>query len=550
MAENLPDIWGPGQLFAFSGLDGPTHPDSSLVLHTGQHIGEFIVRLPLAAEISFSLPETTDPRILLGDYACIDTPNGCFAAVFLDADHLIGKMPPDTKLTVGEQKVPSESEMVATGEHGAALYAGRRGNRWALSAKGPIGPELSQVDLDNLIARRMNWVSQVRAPEGLSQGRERLLRKALSVIKVNCHSPCGAIRHRWTTPDRWPHRRMWLWDSAFQAMGLLHADAEMAKDAVRAMLDFVQENGFLGHMVDCDGKMSKVIQPPILAWAVYEIVKLADDKDFAAECLPLLVRYLDWDRTHRDRNSNGIPEWHVEDDPLCRCGECGLDNLSVFDQHDWLDAPDFGSYLANDYACAAELADLLGDTSTSQICRNHADRIGVAVRETLWCEDERFFLFRDFAGAFVGPKTIAGFMPLFAGIASPSQAESLRDHLNNPATFGAPLPVPSESLDSATFCKDMWRGPSWLNMTYLTYLGLKRYGIHDVASRIRHCVLDGVQTWYERTGCVWEYYDCLNLTPPFDLDRKKRLSSGEGIAPISDYHWTASIIAAWLLANE
>jgi hypothetical protein len=545
----LPDIWGEGALLAFSGLDGPTHPDGSLVLHTGRRVGEFSVRLPMMAEVVFSLTDSSAIRLLLGDCMRIEAPGGWFVAAFLDAESTVGEMPPDAELTVDGRSVRSESEKVATGECDAALYAGRRGGRWVISGKGPIDANLFQVDLDALLSRRAGWVSGIRTPAGLSPGRARLLRKALSVIKVNCHSACGAIRRRWTTPDRWPHRRMWLWDSAFQSMGLLHADAEMAKDAVRAMLDFVQEDGSLAHMIGWDGKMSRVIQPPILGWAVAEIVRHTGDKDFAAECLPLLVRYLDWDRTHRDRNGNGIPEWHVEKDPLCRCGECGLDNLSVFDHHDWLDAPDFGSYLAHDYACAADLADLLGDKALSETCRAHADRIGAAVRETLWCEEERSFLFRGFEGTFVRTKTVAGFVPLFAGIASRSQAEALDEHINNPATFGAPLPIPSESLDSSTFCKDMWRGPSWLNMTYLTYLGLKRYGFHDTAAKIREQVLDGVQSWYERTGCLWEYYDCLDETPPGDLDRKQRLSTGEGIAPISDYHWTASVVAAWLPAE-
>ena len=46
-------------------------------------------------------------------------------------------------------------------------------------------------------------------------------------------SPEGRLGHRWTTPDRWPHRNIWLWDSAFHAEVLAdfairlgrHADA-------------------------------------------------------------------------------------------------------------------------------------------------------------------------------------------------------------------------------------------------------------------------------------------------------------------------------------
>lgn len=539
----MPDIWGQGQLLAFSGLDGPTHPDFSLVLHTGSRIGEFLMRLPNSASITFTLSQPTI-QTMLPDCIVATTSRGRFTAVFADADSWVGEMPAESTLTVNGKPVVSESERIGP------VWAGRRGNRWMVSTAGEHSSRLLAADIDELVSRRMDWMSSIQVPEGLSADRARLLRKALSVIKVNCNSSCGAIHHRWTTPDRWPHRRLWLWDSAFQALGLLRADAEMARDAIRAILDFVQEDGFLPHMIACDDTMSKVIQPPILGWAVREIVAATGDKNFAAECLPELLQYLDWDRTHRDRNGNGIPEWQVESDPLCRCGECGLDNLSVFDQYDYLDAPDFGAYLAHDYSSVAEVADMVGDDAVSSKCRAHADRIGSAVRDGLWCDEDKFFLFRDFEGHFVPTRTIAGFVPLFAGIASRRQAEALREHLKNPATFGAPMPIPSESLDSPTFCSDMWRGPSWLNMTYLAWLGLKRYGFHDTAADIRERVLAGVQRWYERTGCLWEYYDCLDAMPPADLDRKKRLSTGDGIAPISDYHWTASIVAAWLLTPQ
>jgi len=48
-------------------------------------------------------------------------------------------------------------------------------------------------------------------------------------------------------------------------------------------------------------------------------------------------------------------------------------------------------------------------------------------------------------------------------------------------------------------------------------------------------------------GCLFEFYDSLGVTSPRGLDRKQRLISGRGMAPISDYHWTAALTAALTL---
>ena len=64
-------------------------------------------------------------------------------------------------------------------------------------------------------------------------------------MKSQVYSPEGRIKHRWTTPDRWPHRGMWLWDSAFHAIGFRHVDVEVARDAISAVFDAQREGGFV-----------------------------------------------------------------------------------------------------------------------------------------------------------------------------------------------------------------------------------------------------------------------------------------------------------------
>jgi hypothetical protein len=123
----------------------------------------------------------------------------------------------------------------------------------------------------------------------------------------------------------------------------------------------------------------------------------------------------------------------------------------------------------------------------------------------------------------------------------------LRKQLRNPASFAAPYPIPSVSLDSGTYTKDMWRGPSWLNYNFAIYRGLQNYGFHQDAEWLKEISLAGIQKWYEKEGCLFEFYDSLDLTSPHALDRKQRLTTGHLYAPISDYHWTAALTAAMLL---
>jgi len=342
---------------------------------------------------------------------------------------------------------------------------------------------------------------------------------------------------------------MWLWDSAFHAVGMVHCAPEAAKDFILAMLEHTEADGRLAHMVEASGKRSQVTQPPVLAWATLYVLDRTGDKAWAEACLPHLRAYLDWDWEHRDRNGNHIPEWKILDDTLCRCGESGADNSSVYDRAVLLDAPDFAGYLCNDYRCLAEIAERLGEPAQAAECRARAQRISDAVNAVLWCESAGFYMHRDFQGRFVRAKTVAGFMPLLAGIPSRDRADALRRHLANPATFGAPFPAPSEALDSGTFCKDMWRGPTWVNMNFLLFIGLLRYGFSEEAAMVREKTVAEVQRRYEQTGSIWEYYDALGATPPGDLDRKQRLISGNGIAPISDYHFTAALVAAFLWDN-
>lgn len=551
---NLPNIWGEGQLLAFSGLDGHTDNTQPFVLQTDTEPGHLRVRLPFAASVAFAdMPPLRFERIL-GDAIVAHSAHGPYCAAFLDHHTLIGEMPSGASLAIQGQPMTDTPQPAVQGDR-FTLYGVARGRRWALllvpKTEGAQLRERAQAalaaDREATVAARSAYVCAFATPSHLSPDRERLLRKAISVMKVNVEAPCGRMRRRWTTPDRWPHRHMWLWDSAFHGIGFSFVDANMAKDAVLAMLEQVQEDGRLPHMVPAVEPVSEITQPPLLGWAALTILKRTEDAAWAKECLPYLWRYLEWIRQNRDQNRNALPEWHIQGAPLCRSGESGMDNSPRFDGALLLDAPDFAAYLCSDYRCLAEIARYVGDTATEQTATSHAEHIAAATNALLWSDKDSFYMDRQHDGAFIAVKAVSGFMPLFAGIAPPDRAEALRQHLANPETFAAAVPIPTVSLDSGLYSKDMWRGPTWMNLNYLVYTGLHRYGFHEEAERLREVSLATVQKWYEREGCLWEFFDSLGITSPRLLDRKQRLISGRGIAPISDYHWTAATTAAWLM---
>ena len=224
---NMPRIWGAGQLLAFSGLDGFTNWAEPFVLHTGREPGSLRTRLPVEAEIQFEGLREPEFRLLLGDALVADCANGPFRAGFVDHHTVVGEMPAGTEMLADGERVGKDPICIA-GNQEVALTAVASHTRWVLhvhaTGEGTAGEtqclEALSVDMDAVLAARAAFVGNLAVPSGLAPSEARLFRKAASVIKVNVEAPCGVIGRRWTTPDRWPHRNMWLWDSAFHSLGL------------------------------------------------------------------------------------------------------------------------------------------------------------------------------------------------------------------------------------------------------------------------------------------------------------------------------------------
>ena len=154
----------------------------------------------------------------------------------------------------------------------------------------------------------------------------------------------------------------------------------------------------------------------------------------------------------------------------------------------------------------------------------------------------RFFLDRERVHKV---KAVSSFLPLFTGVCNKEQAARLVENLKDKNEFGSEFAIPSIALHDATFGSDMWRGPVWINYNYMISEGLYEYGYDALADEIREKTLEVINEWYEKTGCVYEFYDCENKKAPSTLRRK-----GDAVEPynmkvrcqtIRDYGWSCTL---------
>jgi len=101
-------------------------------------------------------------------------------------------------------------------------------------------------------------------------------------------------------------------------------------------------------------------------------------------------------------------------------------------------------------------------------------------------------------------KVSSGFMPLFAGICSSDQAASLVNHLTTSFAKNENWYLcASCAYDEPAFNPlKYWRGPVWINVNWMLYHGLERYGFIVLADRVRKDSM----TLIENEGS-FEYFD-------------------------------------------
>lgn len=548
---NLHNHYNYGQLFCFSGLDGETSRNNDFV---GMLLEEpLTVRFHFdnAVTLRIPLPSNAIFKAITGDM--IEGEN-VFVS-FLDKDTVVGKAPVKPIVLTEEsceRSIGESPEKFKTSEGEFFLETEEKDGYFYFSfAYKKAGKILTEQELDDLKSKRYEYFKNL--PKCKDTKYEKLYYKCLSINKENVYSAEGKIPCRWSTPDRVPHRFMWLWDSAFHAMAFGQYNVEMAKDCIRAVLSLQREDGFIAHMMSPDGIISNVTQPQVLSWGVWAVYQKDKDKEFLRECVPALAKFLIWTMKNRDKNGNGLLEWFTEPDYTeCKCGESGLDNSPRFDYDIELDAIDFSTYLCNDAKYLSMLFEELDEKENATYFRSVHETVKEKINALLWSEEDSLYYDRLFDGRLTRFATPSSFLPMFAGICTQEQADKMVKVLLDENRFWTAMPVPSIPKDNDCYDIDMWRGCSWLNINYFIILGLRKYGYYEIAEELRTRTLNAILKWYEETGNVFEFYDADDSVNPFYLKRKgeqpEKPDYRKHVHSISDYNWSACFTT--LMINE
>lgn len=561
--ENLEDIgmipkkWGQGQLFAFSALDGNSYfSDDFAGMLSVDRIG---IRFFSKTHRELAMTNVAGPNLefdaVTGDYIAFHFPNQEKMRIVYAKEHLIvgnvsGSVTPAVFVEGRCIVAYSGNTEIHDTQDGDFTALRQEGNRFAFA----FGHSREQVlaliadgfdlDIDAIENARVAFYEK----HGLRDDKPYadLYAKCLSVMKTQLYSPEADFKTIWSTPDRLPHKNLWLWDSVFHALGHRHIDNSLAEDLIRAVWVHQGEDGFIPHMANVE-TISHITQPPVLGWGIWQLFQTSGNKDFLADGYVHNKRFLTWCRENRRLSDKEIYSWQTTDDINCRCDESGMDNSPRFDTHDPLYAIDFSCFMANEARCMAKIAESLGYEADALHYQHWFEQIAADVNDVLWSEEDKFYFdYNTVTHAQHKVWSVSSFLPLFAGICSDEQAKWLLAHLQDPDSFATPFPIPSISKKDPTFGSDMWRGPVWINYNYMISLGLAEYGFRDFADELVEKTIRFMNQWYQRTGTIYEFYDSSNEKGPGMLNRKGLAFEPYNIEirlqAIRDYGWSCTLL--------
>lgn len=334
--------------------------------------------------------------------------------------------------------------------------------------------------------------------------------------------------HQYTVPSPRVYPYQWMWDSCFHAIVLAQLEPQAAKAEIRSLLSKQFSSGMLPHVIFW-GKFRKnpydwswgvedtssITQPPMIAYAVWEIHRHAPDAEFLKEVYPAIFRFYEYlvkDRDPQDHHLAGIinPDESGEDNsprfdaPLGAPADasflsllyrryklvganraCNFEAAICMSKSFWVKDIPFNTILVKNLEILGHIASFLGESEGENFAILHAELVKNAMRERLFA-DGLFFSAMDHDYKPIHVATWAHFVPLFANLYTKEEAKNvIHKHLNNELTFKAPFGIRTVSKFEPSYRPNaFWRGPVWMVPQWFIYKGLMNYGFKEDAKKI------------------------------------------------------------------
>lgn len=332
---------------------------------------------------------------------------------------------------------------------------------------------------------------------------------------------------QYTVPSPTSYPYQWLWDSCFHAIILTQFNIEDAKEELRSVVSHQFDNGMLPHMIywkrtdviNIDwgtGETSSITQPPIIADAVMRVFEHDNDVTFLTQLYPALSRYYRYllsrkrfdggllgiinpdesgeDNSPRFDAALGLPPANtLEENTAARFAliernkECNFDEQSCMRDFFWVKDVPFNAFMVQNLRTLARLAEKMGMSDDVNYFASEAEILAQSMRRDM-CEDGVYWSVYKSPLQKIKVLTWAIFAPLYAGLYTQEEAEyCIVRYLRSDRDFATPYLVPTVSLSDPAYApQGFWRGPTWIGTNWFIYHGLRRYGFHDDAERIKH----------------------------------------------------------------
>ena len=245
---------------------------------------------------------------------------------------------------------------------------------------------------------------------------------------------------------------------------------------------------------------SSGVQPPLFAWAEYNLYHKLGNKKRLRDVLGVLERYFHWlETTHRKKNGlYAVPH--------------AATMMGNSPRNGCYYPIDFNAQQTLNALYMSAIGDVLNDKEIGFKYKRAYFSLKTRISQLMWDEKTGFYYDLDRKGRRLDVRTIGAFWTLLAQIPNEEKSERLIACLHEPHDFGVEHPFPTLSAAHESYSRDGsgYKGSVVPPFNYMVIKGLERYQKFDMAREfaLRHLyyVLDGLHPEEGATGSLYEAY--------------------------------------------
>lgn len=363
--------------------------------------------------------------------------------------------------------------------------------------------------------------------------------------------PYGNYKYPFVDPGSAYDGNLWDWDTFWAVYAMIGVEEncdvapdfkekliECGKGNVLNFLEFQLDDGYIPMMVNEPNaetpyllkkhKEGEILNmhKPFLCQQICLVSGYSGSYEWIKNEIPKLKKYFECYDRYYYNDSCGLYVWAddvmigVDNDPAT-FGRPRFSTASVY----------LNSFLVREFKAMAKICREFGMSKDCEYFTEKAEKLAEAIREECYDKRDKMFYSVDVdiktrpydwfhKGLGVFWKTLyikvrcwSNFLPMLIGIATPEQAEALKNHIMNEDTFLSPGGIRSLSYDEKMYNLEPtgnpsnWLGPIWIIAQYAVFRGLMNYGYKKEAEIICRRTLSLLGDDLRKSGDLHEYYN-------------------------------------------